>query len=326
MKPSITKFISLIFFVIALMLPFIIKNPYYLHLLILVYVNAILGMGFALIYSAGLITLGASAFWGIGAYASTLLVIKFGLSPWLAMPSAAVITGIVALCVGSVIVRYAGVGFVIFTLLICFIVERIFGNLKVFGGWGGIIGVPPPSPIRLPFFGAIEFTSEIPYYYLGLFLLLLTVISFYGLYSSHIGRAWRSIRLDHRLAGASGIYVYGYRLAAFVLSSAFAGLAGSFYAHYSLMVTPETFDLLKSIHIQIYAILGGLDYYLLGPLAGSIIFTLLPEFLQINPEIEPYITGSTLIIIVIFLPGGLAGLAQRSLHAINRLYPGNGRK
>lgn len=304
---------------LGLVLPFILSNPYYLHLLIMVYVNAMLGMGFALIYSVGLITLGAAAFWGIGAYASTLMVMKLGLSFWLAMPAATFMTGIVASCFGLIIVRYAGVGFVVFTLLICFVIERIFVYIKLFGGWGGIIGIPPPNPIPLPFH-PIDFSSKVPYYYLSFFLLLLTMISFYGLYSSRIGRAWRAIRLDSRLAEAVGIYLCGYRLAAFVLSSAFAGLAGSFYAHYSLTISPETFGSLKSIYIQIYAILGGLESYLLGPLAGSIVFTLLPEFLQISPKIEPYITGLTLILIVIFLPGGLSGMGKGLAKALIRVY------
>ena len=325
LKYSNTKGTALVLFVSACALPFVVQNPYYLHLITMVYVNAILGMGFALIYSTGLITLGASAFWGIGAYASTLLVMKSGLSFWLAMPASAMMTGIVALCFGFFIMRYPGVGFVVFTLLICFVIERMFVYIKIFGGWGGIIGIPPPNPIRFPFYG-VDFSSKIPYYYLSLFLFLVTAIFFYSLYSSRIGRAWRAIKLDSRLAEAVGIYVNGYRLAAFVVASTFAGLAGSFYSHYSMTINPETFGILKSIHIQIYAILGGLESYILGPLTGSIVFTLLPEFLQISPEIEPYVTGTVLILIVIFLPSGLAGFAQRVPAALFRWYTAIARK
>ncbi|MFZ1990347.1 MAG: branched-chain amino acid ABC transporter permease [Alphaproteobacteria bacterium] len=302
------------------LLPFAVDNPYYLHLVIMVYINAILGMGFSLIYSTGLITLGASAFWAIGAYASALLAMKSGVSVWLAMPFAMVITGIVALLIGALIVRYAGIGIVVFSLIICFLMERVFGYVEGFGGWGGIVAIPKPELIKLPFSYVIDFSNKVPWYYLSLFLVILTMLVLYLLDSSRIGRAWRSIRLDSRLAEAVGIYVYGYRLTAFVIASAFAGLAGSFYAHYSTTITPETFGILKSIHIQIYSILGGLDYYILGPLIGSAIFTLLPEFLQIRPEIEPYITGSVLIVIVIFLPSGIAGLAQWASLRISGLF------
>lgn len=295
---------------LSLSLPLMVENPYYLHSLITVYINAILGLGFALIYSIGLVTLGASAFWGIGAYASALLVMKGGLSFWLALPVSGAIAATVAFCFGLIAIRYAGVGFIVLTLLFCFIVERMFGYIPIFGGWGGIIGVPPPNSVSIPFYGVVEFSGKTLYYYLSLALLLLTMGVYSSLYSSRIGRSWRAIRLDSHLAEAVGVYVFGYRLAAFVIASGWAGLAGSFYAHYSMAVSPEAFGLLKSVHIQIYAILGGLDHYILGSLTGSFIFTLLPELLQISPSIEPYITGTVLILIVIFLPSGLTGLIQ----------------
>jgi len=282
----------------------------------MVFLNAILGMGFSIIYSTGLITLGLSAFWGVGAYASALLVMRWGLSYWFAMPAAALIAGMIGLFFGSFIIRYPGVGFVVFTLLICFVIEKMFSYVKIFGGWGGIIGIPSPNSVPIPFWGVLEFSGKIPYYYLSLCLLLLTVIFFCGLYSSRIGRAWRAISLDSRLAEAVGVYIYGYRLSAFVIASVISGLAGSFYAHYNGTINPATFGILKSIHIQIYAILGGLASYILGPITGSAIFTLLPEFLQISPAIEPYITGFTLILIVIFLPNGFAGLMQMILHKL----------
>jgi branched-chain amino acid transport system permease protein len=245
---------------------------------------------------------------------------KCGLSFWLALPLSGAITGAAALCFGLVAIRYAGVGFIVFTLLLCFIVDRIFGYVPIFGGWGGIIGVPPPDGISVPFYGSVQFVSKIPYYYLSMVLLLITMTAYASLYSSRIGRSWRAIKLDARLAEAVGVYVFGYRLAAFIISSAGAGLAGSFYAHYAMAISPEAFGLFKSVHIQIYAILGGLDHFLLGSLIGSFVFTLLPELLKISPSIEPYITGTVLILIVIFLPSGLTGLINTAEGFCVRFY------
>jgi branched-chain amino acid transport system permease protein len=301
---------------LALALPFYIGNIYYLHIAIMACINSILGMGFALLYSVGLISLGMAAFYGIGAYASALLVMKSGLSFWLAMPVAGIISGIVATVIGLLIVRYPGVGFVVFTLVTCFVTQRIWGAMEFFGGWGGIIGIPVPNSI----FSVIDFSSKIHYYYLSLFLLLVTVAVLYGLHQSRIGRAWRAIKLDPRLAAVAGINAYVYRLFAFVVACGFAGLAGSFYAHYAGTIMPDAFDLHKSIHIQVYAILGGLESYILGPLTGSAIFTATPEFLRIAPEVEPYFTGGLLIVLVIFLPSGLAGLAQRVPGLVSKLY------
>jgi branched-chain amino acid transport system permease protein len=297
--------------ILALALPFILNNPYLLHLVILVLINAALGMGFSLVYSTGLITLGASAFWGVGAYASALLVMKGGFSFWLAMPVAAILSALVAMGIGYLIVRYVGAGFVVFTLLFCLLIQKVFGYIEIFGGWGGITGIPPPNPIRLPFAGDISFSTKVPYYYLSLFLLIIIVVVLRRVYSSRIGRAWKATRFSPELAETLGINANRYRLVAFSLSSAFAGLVGSFYAHYNTTISPLTFDVLKSVHIQIYSILGGLESYILGPLIGSALFTLLPEFLRVSDVVEPYVTGLALILLVLFLPGGIAGLKRR---------------
>ena len=304
--------------VIAAVLPLIVHDPYFLHLVILIFLNATLGMGFSLIFSSGLITLGAAAFWGIGAYASALLVTKAGLSFWAALPSAMVISGIIAIFIGYFIVRYVGAGFVVFTLLFCLLTDKVFGYFDVFGGWGGLTAIPAPNPLYLPSLGKITFSNKAEYYYLGLFLVVIIVVVLHSLYSSRIGRVWKAIRFGPELAQTLGVNVNRYRLAAFSLASAFAGLLGSFYAHYNMTISPLTFDVLKSVHIQIYAILGGLEFYIFGPFIGSFIFTLLPEFLRINDAIEPYVTGVALIVLVVFLPGGLTGLLREGVASVSR--------
>jgi branched-chain amino acid transport system permease protein len=289
--------------IIILTLPLIIKSPYQMHLIIMLCINIILGLSFAMLFSAGLITIGAAAFWAIGAYGSALLVMNLDLSFWLALPLSSIITGIIALVLGSIIVRAPGVAFVVQTMVINMIVVQALGQIEFLGGWGGILGIPGPNPI-----GSIKFVSKTHYYYFILFLLLLTVVIFYALYSCRIGRAWRSIRLNPRLAQTLGINLFRYRLLAFIIASMSAGLVGSFYAHYFGTIEPGTFSVFKSIYIQIYSILGGLNFYLMGPIIGALIMTLVPEFLRVGKEIEPILTGGILIVLVIFLPGGILSL------------------
>jgi len=301
---EVTLFIAL--GIILLLLPLIIKSPYQMHLIIMLCINIVLGMSFAMLFSTGLITIGAAAFWAVGAYASALLVMNLDLSFWLALPLASIITGMIGLVLGSIIVRAPGVAFVVQTMVINMIVVQALGQIGFLGGWGGILGIPRPNPIA-----SIKFVSKTHYYYLILFLLLLTVAVFYGLYSSRIGRAWRSIRLNPRLAQTLGIDLFRYRLLAFIIASMSAGLVGSFYAHYFGTIEPGTFSVFKSIYIQIYGILGGLNFYLMGPIIGALIMTLVPEFLRIGKEIEPILTGGILILLVIFLPGGILSLPER---------------
>ncbi|MCL5960189.1 MAG: branched-chain amino acid ABC transporter permease [Chloroflexi bacterium] len=308
MRYNVVRVVIPLLLIIALALPLVLSNSYYLHLMIMVYVNAILGLGFSMVYSAGLINLGAAGFWAIGAYASALLSMKLGVPFWLSLPLATAIAGLVSFIFGRFIVRYVGAGFVVFTLLISLLFQRVFGYTQSLGGWGGIQNIPRPNPIPLPFGATVAFTGKVPYYYLALTLLIFTAIVFYGLYSSRVGRAWKAIRLNSHLAESIGIDADRYRLAAFVLASAFGGMAGSVYAHYSLTIEPMTFDILKSVHIQIYSILGGLEFYIMGPVIGALLFTLLPELLRVNEDIAPYITGTVVILLVVFLPGGLTGL------------------
>jgi branched-chain amino acid transport system permease protein len=292
--------------IILLFLPLIIQSPYQMHLIIMFCINIILAMSFAMLFSAGLITIGAAAFWAIGAYASALFVMNLDLSFWLALPLASAATGMIALALGSIIVRTPGVAFVVQTMVINMIVVQALGQIEFLGGWGGILGIPRPNPI-----GPIKFVSKTHYYYLILFLLFLTIVVFYALYSSRVGRAWRSIRLNPRLAQTLGINLFRYRLLAFVIASISAGCAGSFYAHYFGTIEPGTFSVFKSIYIQIYSILGGLNFYILGPVVGAFIMTLVPEFLRVGKEIEPILTGGMLILLVIFLPGGLLSIPER---------------
>ncbi len=288
------------------LLPLAVKNAYMLHLFIMAYIGIVLGMTFSMLFSAGLITLGAGAFYAIGAYGSTLLSTRLGLSFWAALPLSTLITGIVALAIGSIIVRHPGMAFTIITLLLAHVVIQATGQIEFFGGWGGIIGVETPDPI-----GPIQFKTKISFYYLILFLLLLTALVFHALYTSRIGRVWRAIKLSPPLAETLGINLYRYRLLAFTIASSAAGMVGSFYAHYFQMITPEAFGGWLSIYIQLYAVLGGLEFYILGPAVGAVIMTFVPEYLRIAKEWEPIITGVFLLVVILFFSGGILGTLRR---------------
>jgi branched-chain amino acid transport system permease protein len=297
--------------VLLVLLPYIVQSRYLLHIIIMTYINALLAMNFSLLYSAGLITLGAAGFWALGAYASSVLVMKVGLSFWLSLPLAGLIASIIALGFGCMIVRTPGFVFVMETFVINLIIVHTFGHIPQLGGWGGIRSIPRPDTMEMPFLGQVAFQGKVPYYYLALFLLLLTAVIYMALYSSRIGTAWKSIRHNPRLGESLGIDSFKYRVLAFCIGSGFCGLAGSFYAHYFETIEPGSFTVFKSLYIQVYSILGGLDFYLLGPVVGAAIMTFLPEFLRITEELEPILTGAVLILLVIFLPGGILSIWQR---------------
>jgi branched-chain amino acid transport system permease protein len=303
------KFIAIIFIIFILIgIPFGIRSPYYIHLLIITGMNAILAMTFIMMLRTGLISLGIAAFWGIGAYASAALVLKAELSFWFALPAAPIITGIIAWAIGYLVVRNPGFGFLILTSVIGMLIGLVFGNIKWLGGFTGIEYIPSPNPIHIPFLDPILFISKTPYYFLMLILFLIVCISFRALYTSSIGSAWMAIGLNPHLAESTGVNVFKYRLVAFVIASAAAGLEGSFYAHYIGSINPNAFNIFKTIHVHIYAILGGTGFAFLGPIIGTFIMTFVPESLRIAKEIEPILTGALLILLIIFLPGGILSL------------------
>jgi branched-chain amino acid transport system permease protein len=270
--------------------------------------NAILAMTFIIMLRTGLISLGIAAFWGIGAYASAALVLKAGLSFWLALPAATIITALIAWAIGFLVVRNPGFGFLILTAIIGMLIGLVFGNIRWLGGFTGIEYIPPPNPLDIPLLAPILFTSKIPYFYLMLALFLLVCISFWALYTSSTGRAWMAIGLNPHLAESIGVSVFRYRLVAFIIASTVAGLEGSFYAHYIGAINPHAFNIFKTINVHIYAILGGINYAFLGPIIGTFIMIFVPESLRITKEIEPILTGALLILLIIFLPGGILSL------------------
>jgi branched-chain amino acid transport system permease protein len=287
---------------VLILLPLVIESEYVKHLLIMACIGTVLGMTFSMLFSTGLITLGAGAFYAVGAYISALLAMNLGLSFWVNLPLTIIISSLLALGLGAIFVRNGGIAFVIISLLFANVVVIAAGQSEFMGGWGGIIGIPRPTPI-----GPIEFTNKTSFYYLAVALMLLFILIYIAIYSSRIGRAWRAIKLSPNLAGTLGINLYRYRLLAYVIGSATAAGMGSFYAHYFQTITPNSFSGWLSIYIQLYSVLGGLEFYILGPAVGAIIMTFIPEYLRVIKEIEPIITGALLLVVILFFPGGMLG-------------------
>lgn len=290
---------------ILVLLPFIITSNYLLHLIIYMCMYSMLGMGFSMIWKNRLITCGQAGFWAIGAYTSALLVTRLGVSFWLALPIAGIASALFALLVFSIALRAGPLVFFGMSLVSSFIVMEVMGSVEFFGGWEGLLDIPSPT------IGSFVFFSKASYYYLVLFLLVVNVLVFYALYKSRIGRAWTAIGQRVQLAEVQGINVYRYRLAATVIACFFAGVVGGFYAHYQNLLIPTTFSFICSIYVQMYALIGGLGYFIAGPIVGAGVMVFLPEFLRIAEEFQPISYAIILILIIIFLPGGILSIPQR---------------
>lgn len=229
-----------------LCIPFITRDPYHLHILIITMFNIILALGLNFVMNTAQVPLCQAAFMGIGAYTSTLLVMRLHFSFWLSLPMAGIFGGILGIIVGLPTLRIKGIYFAMATFAFGEIIRLLFiGWTGLFGGANGISAIPSPHPIPLPFLGQIVFESKIPYYYLTLVVLALLLVIIFRMTHSRIGRACTAIRESDLLAQCTGIDIMGYKLFAFTVNSFFAGIVGAMYAHYFHFIGPQ--DLLLAI-------------------------------------------------------------------------------
>ncbi len=306
------RYIPLAIFALAVMgLPVAVRNPYYVGVLVFVgiYCMITICLGLLLGY-AGQISLGHAAFYGIGAYASGLLTTRWGLSPWLALVCAMVITGVMAYMIGRPVLKLRGHYLAMATLGFGEIVY-IFFNAEVglTGGPSGFGEIP-----RLAI-GSFVFKKDIHFYYLVWVTVIILLALVLNVINSRIGRALRSIHGSETAANAMGVNTASYKLKVFVFSAVVASVAGSFYAHYVTFVSPTTFGADVSILLVTMVIVGGMSS-VWGAVLGAALLSMLPEYLRAFGDYDILIYGAVMMAIMMFAPEGLTGIAaalRRSL-------------
>ena len=229
----------------------------------------------------------------------------YEVSFWIALPAAVVMTAALGYVIGLAALRTRGDYFAIFTLavgvMIVIIIERWEG---VTGGTDGLIGIPPPSSI-----GPLRFDSLTAQYYLVLFFLVLTIYVVWSLVNSLVGRTFVAVRNSEELARAVGIDAGKTHQLSFVISAALAGLGGALYAVFLGYIGPAMGGVQMTFMMLVYLMIGGVAS-LAGPLVGTLLVTGLMQFLQAFAEYQMMALGPILVVVIIFFPKGLAGLAK----------------
>jgi branched-chain amino acid transport system permease protein len=275
-------------------------SGYLITILITIVIYAMLAHSLNIITGhAGQISLGHAAFFGIGAYTSAMLYTEAGFPFWISVPLSAVVAGIVGALLGIPCLRVRDDFLAITTMGINFVVEAIFLYIPFFGGAMGIGGVNLPK-----WFGREMTKPEYLVLILVVFFLLLLLDRRMG--RSWIGLAWASIREDEQAAGAMGVDVVRFKVLAFILGSAIAGLAGGFYAHFLTFIMPQNFGFGQSIVILSMVVFGGIGTRW-GPIVGALILGVLPEVSRPIMEYRTLIYGILLLSMMRFQPGGLLG-------------------
>lgn len=305
--------------ILLILMPVITRETYYLHILNIIGIEIVLAVGLWLMMSAGNISLGQYAFLGLGAYTSAVLVTKLGFNVWAGLPIAAVMCAVAATLLGLPSLRLRGVYFIMVTLGFGEISSLVYLKWRdLTNGAIGIRNIPPPNSIPLPG-GKIEFGigHDVSYYYLMLVIVIITVAVIYRLSASRVGITFRAIRDADGLAEHCGVTIIRYKLLAFVVATTFAGVAGWFVAHYNFYISPLGWGLHQSMLVILYTMIGGVGS-IAGPVAGAAVLIFLSEAMRGFKEFVPMVYGALVIVIIMFLPGGLASVPGRVMSLVNR--------
>lgn len=298
---AICAFIIIIFPWVARYIPAI---DHYTDIMVFAGIYSLIAIGLSLLMGyAGQISVGHAAFYGIGAYVSGILTARYGLNPWVCMLAGISVSAVVALLVGAPCLKLKGHYLAMATLAFGIIIFIVFNEETEWtGGPDGMTGIP-----GLSIFG-FDFDSVEKYFYLVWGFVFAAFIFSANIIQSGAGRALRAIHSSEAAASAMGVDVSRYKILVFVYSAVLASLAGSLYAHYLNFINPSAFDLFFSIKLLIMIALGGM-HNIWGAVIGAGIITFLNyEWLHYFEEFDVIVYGAILLVVVIYLPDGLAGV------------------
>jgi len=283
-----------------------------LNVLVFVGIHTILAVGLNLLLGyAGQISLGHAAFFGLGAYTSGILTSTYALNPWLAMIIAAVAVGGMAFVIGFPVLKLKGHYLAMATLGLGIIIYITFNEaVDLTGGPSGLSGIPNLS------LGPLIFDNDLKNYYLIWCFTLATMLLSINLAHSRIGRALRAIHDSEVAARVMGVNARLLKVQIFALSAVISAVAGSLYAHTMTFVSPASFGFNFSIELVTMVIIGGLGS-IYGSFLGAALLTLLPELLRAFQDYDIVIYGLLLIVMTMFMPGGLVRGLSRLVSAVS---------
>lgn len=290
--------------VIIAALPLLITDAYVRNLIILVLIYAIYASSFNLLIGyLGEVSFGHSAFLGLGAYTSALMISRFGLGFWPSLPASFLVGAAVAAGIGFLAFRVSGIYFAICTLAFAEMLRIITVNwLSLTGGAAGL----HVDAVVIPFTATPM--NDLAFIYTGGAMLAATLLLTQRLLQSAIGRAWVSVRDNEPLARSIGVNPAVTKVAAFALAGGIAALSGSLYLAYLRIASPPLLGIYYT-SLGLLAVIVGGKGRLFGPVIGVVVFTVLPELLRLQETSVSLLLFSVILLVtILFLPNGLASL------------------
>ena len=296
---------------LAVVFPFVFSTPFMVNFGVLALFYAFIGQSWNIAGGfAGQLSFGHVVFFGAGAYASTILQLRFGMNPWLGLPASAIAGGIVGGIIGFLSFR-AGLKGSYFALITLAFAEvlRILVNSVEFTGGG--LGLLIPAKIGADNF---QFSERIGFYFVILSLTVLSVAIAVWLKHSRFGAQLAAIRENEDAAMALGINVFNEKIKVMILSGALCGIGGSFFAQYFLYIDPTiVFGVDKSVEMLLVSMIGGAGT-VYGPLIGAVLLAGVSDVTRVLTNVQGLslvLYGTLLVIIIAFLPNGLIDLFKR---------------
>jgi branched-chain amino acid transport system permease protein len=290
-------------FLVIAAIPALLFGPtFVMHIFVTAAFFSIVAVGLDLLMGyGGLPTFGHTGFFAVGAYVMGILGARFGVPLVLGIVIALAVSLLLALIIGVATLRLREYYFAVATLGFAVIVIHVIAGVpEITGGWSGLQNIPRPS------IGGLNITSDLHYYWLAVIVLLIGLIVGRNFIGSRYGRSIRAIATDDLATSTLGIPVSRRKVQLFLLSAAYASIAGSLYGLYLRVPTPANFDIPVMIDMVLILFLGGKET-LWGPIAGALVLRFLPEMLGVFQDWRVAIQGLVFILILIFMPRGLAG-------------------
>jgi branched-chain amino acid transport system permease protein len=298
-------------------LPFLYRDPYHLHLLVLILIWSFAYTSWSIMGRFNLVSLGHGGFMGVGAYVTALLWNRLGVSPWIGIPISMVMAGLLAVVVAYPCFRFRITGhyFVLVTLALSGIVLQVITATR---DWtGGSLGYTPNRARSGQGFWALQFDDKITWYLIALGIWVVGLIIWRAIDRSMARYAMEAISEDEDAAAAAGVNVTAEKLKITLISALMTALAGAIYCQYQMFISPDTVSgIAVSLQMVFAVIVGGL-YVSLGPTVGAVITILLAETLRIGFGTKAVgwdnlVYGVLLVLFIIFLPKGILGsIAER---------------
>lgn len=298
-KSSSLRNVAILFVALMLgVLPLFIKDPHMMHLMILWLVWSIVATSWAVVLGfLGIFHFAQIAFFGVGAYASALLTMSTGVTPWLGIMFGGVAAAIISLGLSLPALRLRGPYIAVVSLGFSECIRISTSNLEITGAELGIWGTAP----------LWQGCGKTGFYYviLGVFIIVLGFL--YSLLTSKFGLALRAIKQSQISSDSIGIQIYKIKISFFFLSAFFAGVSGGLYVHYMSGVSPEIYNIAHMIDVMVMGLVGGLNS-VFGPMVGAAIVFFSLENLRVIQDFRFMIYALVMILIMMFKPDGVYSL------------------